>query len=437
MQYIRLQVGCFVVVLYILFEYMREIRYLKEKHRFSLFDAMLIITLIFIVFDGVTAYTVNHLLEVPLWINQYAHLIFLLLIDSLIYLFFIYMLTVTESYPKKEKARFLLSLPFIINMVILIANIHSLEYIQGTITNYSMGISVYTCYGMVAIYVLFTIITFIGRWNYIERRKRESIMLYLGVLIILTTYQMIKPEVLLTSLGFTILIVGIYMNQENPTLKELENYQNEMIMGFATLVEQRDDSTGGHIRRTSLYVELIAKELRNRGYYRSVLTKDYIQNLITSAPMHDMGKIAIPDAILQKPGRLTEEEYEVMKSHAKCGGEIIKETFGKIEDEEYMEMAYNMATYHHEKWNGKGYPFGLKEQEIPLCARIMAIADVFDAVSEKRCYRDALPLEQCFQIIAEGRGTDFEPLLVDLFLECKDKVIRVHKNTQKENKKTI
>lgn len=141
--------------------------------------------------------------------------------------------------------------------------------------------------------------------------------------------------------------------------------------------------------------------------------------------MHDVGKIAIPDAILQKPGKLTDEEFDIMKQHTVRGGEIIRETFGRMGNEQYMEIAYQIARHHHEKWNGKGYPDGLKEEEIPLCARIMAIADVFDAVSENRCYRAAMPMDQCFDIIRDGSGRDFEPILAEAFLDMREKVVNI------------
>jgi len=145
-----------------------------------------------------------------------------------------------------------------------------------------------------------------------------------------------------------------------------------------------------------------------------------------AAPMHDIGKISVPDAVLQKPGKLTDEEFEIIKIHATSGGKIIKDTFGHLGNEQYAQMAYEVARFHHEKWNGRGYPDGLKEDEIPLCARIMAIADVFDAVSEKRCYRDAMPLDKCFDIIKEGSGRDFDPMLVEIFLDIRDKVEQAH-----------
>lgn len=208
--------------------------------------------------------------------------------------------------------------------------------------------------------------------------------------------------------------------------KRLKRSHREMVMGFATLVENKDGSTGWHIKRTTSYVKLLAEELRNRGLYREELTDEYLENLYRAAPMHDIGKIAVPDVVLQKPGKLTDEEFEVIKCHTRRGGEIITETFGHLENEKYTKMAHDVARYHHEKWNGTGYPDGLDGKSIPLCARIMAIADVFDAVSEKRCYRDAMPLERCFEIISEGSGHAFEPLLVETFLDIRDQVEYTH-----------
>lgn len=227
--------------------------------------------------------------------------------------------------------------------------------------------------------------------------------------------------------GRTVSLLGKLMG----ATKELKQYHEEMVMGFATLVENKDGSTGGHIKRTTMYVKLLAEELLARGGYEEVLTEEYIKNLYMAAPMHDIGKIAIPDVILQKPGKLTAEEFEIIKSHAESGGKIIEETFGHLGDKAYTKMAYQVARYHHEKWNGRGYPEGLKGREIPLAARIMAIADVFDALSEKRCYREAMPLEQCFKIIFEGSGQDFDPVLAEIFLDIRDRVEEVHKQLSK------
>ena len=427
LEYCKLQMGCMLIILYIVFVYYKECRRFKQKHRFSIFDGLLVLGMVCLFFDGATAYTVNHLDSVNKLVNQVLHLFFLSSLDAFIFMLFLYMLSITAGFPKKKSSIGLLCFPFIVNVLVVVVNMPTLQYYEGKITNYSMGISVYTCFIMVAVYILFTVAIFFSHWKYIESHKRISIFTYLLVLICITVYQMLHPQALLSSLCVTIIVLGVYVNQENPTVEELSRYHNEMVMGFATLVENKDGSTGGHIKRTSLYVKLLAEELRSRGYYKDVLTNDYMKNLCMAAPMHDIGKIAVPDIILQKPGKLTEEEFNTMKLHTVAGGKIIRETFGHLGDEQYAQMAYEVASCHHEKWNGRGYPQGLKRKEIPLCARIMAIADVFDAVSQSRCYRKAMPLEKCFNIIEEGSGQDFEPVLVEVFLDIKDKVEEVYR----------
>ena len=222
------------------------------------------------------------------------------------------------------------------------------------------------------------------------------------------------------------------LEEEAENYDKLAMYNREMIYDFATIVENRDENTGGHIKRTSIYVRLLAEELQKEKLFQDIITDDFINTISMVAPLHDIGKISIPDSILQKPGRLTDEEFEIMKTHSAKGGKIIRETFAHVGNENHTEMAYNVARYHHEKWNGRGYPEGLSGEDIPLPARIMAVADVFDAVSEKRCYRDAMPLEKCFGIIEEGRGRDFDPVLADAFLNIRDEITEVHKNSISE-----
>lgn len=426
MGYIKMQLACLVILGYVAYDYYRESRKVERAKESRHFRYLLGIAIITMCLDTLTAYMVNHLDMVSDFTNRLFHMFFLIGMDTFIFATFQYMLFITEGMPDSKKKRRRIGFPYIVSVVIVITNMNSLEFRAGVTSNYSMGISAYTCFAMVAFYALCAIITFLRRWTYIEKGKRASITVYLGIMVIVTIYQMLVPEALLTSLGILIIILGIYLNLENPDIRESALYEHEMIMGFATLVEKRDDNTGGHIRRTSKYAELLAKQLRRRGVYKTILTKDYIKNLVMAAPMHDIGKIAVPDAILQKPGKLSDEEFEAMKQHAVIGGKIIKETFHKVDDVDYKKMAYNVAMYHHEKWNGKGYPNGLKGYEIPLEARIMAIADVFDAVSEKRCYRDAMPMEKCFAIIEEGKGRDFDPLLAEAFLEIREQVELVH-----------
>lgn len=426
MEHCRLQIGCLLIVVYIGFIYIRECKRYHIKLSSNIFYKILILSTFSIIFDGTTAVTVNYLDHVNPILNKALHLIFLIGIDTVIYMMSGYMLRMTEVIPVNRRGSIFLHLSYIINVLIVVIHIGGLEFREGKYTNYSMGVSAYTCFAMVGIYVLFTLVVFFQRWNYIEGNKRISILTYLMTMGGITILQAIFPEILLSSVVVTLMVIGIYMNQEDPALNEISRYHSEMVMSFATLVENKDGSTGGHIKRTTAYVKLLAEELRERGYYKEILTKDYIRNLCQAAPMHDIGKIAVPDVILQKPGRLTKEEFEIIKKHTIDGGRIIDETFGHLGNEEYTKMAYQVARYHHEKWNGKGYPEGLKESEIPLCARIMAVADVFDAISEKRCYRDAMPLEQCFDIISQGKGQDFEPIIAEVFLDSREKVEKIY-----------
>ena len=432
MEYCKVQLGCLFIIVYILIIYFRDCKRYKKKLSSSMFDELLILGITNVLLDGATAITVNYLDIVPVFVNRILHMLFLISIDTVIYVLFGYMLKVAGSIPKNIYKRISLSIPYLISVFVVIFNINSLEFCEGNSTNYSMGVSAYTCFAMVGIYILFALIVFLKQWHYIESNKRISIASYMLCLILITSIQVWNPEILITSVATTILILGIYMNQENPIMNEVARYHDEMVMSFATLVENKDGSTGGHVKRATGYVRVLAEELRNRGYYRDILTKDYMRALCQAAPMHDIGKIAVPDVVLKKPGKLTDEEFELIKQHTISGGKIIQDTFGHLGDEEYTEMAYHVARYHHEKWNGRGYPERLKENEIPLCARIMSVADVFDAISEKRCYRDAMPMDKCFSIIEEGRGTDFDPVIVDVFLAIRDKVEAIHGDVSKE-----
>lgn len=213
------------------------------------------------------------------------------------------------------------------------------------------------------------------------------------------------------------------LSEDADNYESLIMYNQDMIYGFATLVESRDENTGGHIKRTSIYAEMLAEELGKTERYKDIIDDEFIGCIAMVAPLHDIGKISIPDSILCKPGRLTESEFAIMKTHAEKGGQMVRDTFSHIADERYKTMAYEVARYHHEKWNGRGYPEGISGENIPLPARIMAVADVFDAVSEKRCYREAMPIDECFRIIENGIGTDFDPDAAAAFLRIRDKII--------------
>lgn len=196
--------------------------------------------------------------------------------------------------------------------------------------------------------------------------------------------------------------------------------QESIITGMASMVEGRDNSTGGHIRRTSKCVKIFANVLKDDK--RFAISDTFLDNVIKSAPLHDLGKIAVDDVILRKPGKFTPEEYEQMKTHSAKGAEIVAGVLKEVDDEEFKKIAVNVAHYHHEKWDGTGYPTGISGLDIPVEARIMALADVFDALVSKRCYKEAFNYDKAFNIIEESLGSHFDPELGKLFISCRSKL---------------
>ncbi len=202
--------------------------------------------------------------------------------------------------------------------------------------------------------------------------------------------------------------------------RHIHAIQEQMIVGMAKMVESRDSNTGGHIMRTSGIVAIFAEELqKDKGFGR---TREYYDALIAAAPMHDLGKIAIDDKILRKPGSFTPEEFEVMKTHAEKGAAIVENLLAEIESPFFVEIAKNVACFHHERFDGSGYPYGLFGANIPFEARVMAVADVYDALVSKRCYKEQMSFEEAYNLIMNSMGTHFDPRLRDCFVACREKL---------------
>lgn len=217
-------------------------------------------------------------------------------------------------------------------------------------------------------------------------------------------------------------IIDTFDKEKSDHEKALINMQGKTIEGMAELVESRDGDTGTHVKNTAKYVEMIARQLALDSVYKDKMDEEYIGLLKRFAPLHDVGKIVVSDTILLKPGRLTDEEFEIMKTHTTEGGKIINSILLGIESDDKVKIARDIAKNHHEKWNGKGYPEGLKGEEIPLSARIMSVADVFDALISKRCYKKAFPVSEAFDIIEEDSGVQFDPVVVEAFLKLRPKI---------------
>lgn len=201
--------------------------------------------------------------------------------------------------------------------------------------------------------------------------------------------------------------------------------QNGLIMVLADMVESRDQCTGDHVRKTAAYVRIIMEQMRRDGMHPDELSDAYINDVVNSAPLHDVGKIQVSDVILNKPGKLSDEEFAIMKTHTTAGGAIIAQAIALVSEPGYLDEARNLATYHHERWDGRGYPQGLKGEEIPLSARVMAVADVFDALVSQRSYKPPFRFEKALDIIREESGTHFDPEVVQAFFDAEDEVRRV------------
>jgi response regulator RpfG family c-di-GMP phosphodiesterase len=215
--------------------------------------------------------------------------------------------------------------------------------------------------------------------------------------------------------------------------RKLQNARMATILGLAKLAEYRDEGTGTHLERIREYAKIIAQELAKNIKYRNVITLDYIEDIYQSAILHDIGKVGIPDAVLLKPDKLTNKEFEIIKRHTILGGDAIKAIENSIEGRSFLEMGKEIAYNHHEKWDGSGYPAGLEGDEIPLSARIVALADVYDALTTERFYKRAYTHEKSSQIIIDLKAIHFDPVIVDVFLQLEDEFKRIRQELIKED----
>ncbi len=203
--------------------------------------------------------------------------------------------------------------------------------------------------------------------------------------------------------------------------QEVEAIQDVTILAMASLAETRDSDTGNHIRRTQFYVKALARKLQGHPRFSHFLTEHNITMLYKSAPLHDIGKVGIPDRILLKPGRFEPDEFEIMKKHSELGRDAIEFAEKSLgTNVEFLRMAKEISLYHHEKWDGSGYPEGLRGDAIPISARLMAVADVYDALISRRIYKEGMPHDKAAAIVLEGKGSAFDPDIVEAFIAIQD-----------------
>ena len=263
--------------------------------------------------------------------------------------------------------------------------------------------------------------------DYIAFEKRLELATPKRMLELLLHYVMPR---LISVMAIDALIIGIVnrnarmINKQKELAEQIQadmlhinEIQTHVIEDLAAIVETRDSETGEHIARTKKYVSIICDLIKDNARFIDQLDEKRINAIVEAAPLHDIGKIAVSDTILLKPGRLTDEEFDKMKIHTTKGGEMILKIFATLDDPLFLKEAHDIALHHHEKWNGSGYPSGLKQEDIPLSARIMAIADVYDALTSKRVYKAAMKDEEAFAILLHDAGSHFDPFIIDIIKE--------------------
>ncbi len=246
--------------------------------------------------------------------------------------------------------------------------------------------------------------------------------------------QLMFRRLMLATVILLVLVLGLiffidYVNISRG--RELISAEQAIIFSLAGLAEDRNPETGEHLERTKEYAAALAKQLAKHRKFRRIITSDFIDNLNDAAPLHDIGKVGIPDSILLKEGKLTDEEFDEMKKHVSLGAGIIKKTIEKFKlRQAFLFMSRNISAYHHEKYNGRGYPEGLKGDEIPIEARIFALCDAYDAIRSKRPYKSELSHEDALARIKSDSGRHFDPDIVEAFLECEKEFSRIHDNSK-------
>lgn len=227
------------------------------------------------------------------------------------------------------------------------------------------------------------------------------------------------PFVLVFSI-FSFVVIFAHYKERQDFFKELYSAHSSTIDSMALVAETRDTETGAHIKRTKEYVRCLGEYMYENGIHKKTLTKEFRELLYKATPLHDIGKVGIPDYILKKPGKLTQEEYGIMKEHPAIGKNILENAMQESRNNVFLKIARNIAYGHHEKWDGSGYPQGLTAEEIPLEARMMALADVYDALISRRYYKDSFSYKEAENIIFEGNGSHFDPSLIEVFTQLKE-----------------
>jgi len=215
-------------------------------------------------------------------------------------------------------------------------------------------------------------------------------------------------------------------------VKQIAAAELATIFALSKLSESKDPDTGAHLERMREYCKVLAQQLSTHSRFQSIITSEFITSIYAASPLHDIGKVGIPDNILMKPGKLTSEEWEIMKQHPVIGADTLRAVLKQFPNNPILQTGVEIAESHHERWDGSGYPHQLKGEDIPISARILALADVFDALTSQRCYKEAYDPDHCRELIIEGKESHFDPFIVEAYLDIEDEFLKIRAEYQDE-----
>ncbi|MCR4694366.1 MAG: HD domain-containing protein [Pseudobutyrivibrio sp.] len=329
---------------------------------------------------------------------------------------------IQNGYKGKARGFWLIQIIIAISVILLIVNIFTGQIYYFNVNNLFKQGPYYVPYiYLYLIPLLLNQVLIITQRKYLSRKELISYSSFFLLPLVTTVLSTLVNGMYMINMSiFTSLLIMVFLMAMNDA-ERITNMQEGIILDFANMVEVRDERSGEHIKRTAVYVEEIAKELHRQRKYPRVITRSAIQRMTKASPLHDIGKIAISDSILNKTSPLTPEESDILKTHTTEGMKLLSKTLMSVGENSYMTDAIDMAWSHHEWWDGTGYPQGLKGEEIPVSARIMAVADCFDELLSKHTYKSARTFDEAIETIKQESGTHFDPLVAGAFLNIAGK----------------
>lgn len=411
----------------------------RNSIEFKIFPLHILIGVFTLIFDIASCITIPHMDKIPVLTTVigkiYLCFLYLYICFSFVYAILCSMNSSVSTKKHKIAVFAILASAILYFAFVVIAIFSKIHFFCSGRLVYSYGTLPSICYIFTAATITGTIIYLLLNRNSITINARIPIWTFVLAELIPAIIQFFNPEILVVGFAVSVCEYTLFRSLEN---SRNEDEQNEIIKAFAEIIEGRDENTGEHVKRTIAYVSIILEKLRENKKYKKILTKEYTDTLTYASSLHDVGKISIPDSVLQKPGPFSKEERAIIETHPLKGYALIRDSFDKIGSRLFKRIALELTLFHHEKWDGSGYPKGLKWDQIPLSAQIMSVADVFDAVSQDRCYRPPMSLSRSFEIIQEGIGTHFSPDIARAFLESRELVEQTYynfaKNEKSENK---